>query len=425
MLNVEEGASQVQRQSMNPSSTLTIAIVAGEHSGDILGASLIQALKHKYQSLGYQQVRFVGIAGPRMIAKGCEALFAMEELAVMGLVEVLGRLPRLFKVRHSLIKQLKDCKPDIFIGIDAPDFNLGLEARLKKLGIPTVHYVSPSVWAWRQGRIHKIAKATNLVLALLPFEKPIYDQHKVPCDFVGHTLADEIPVEVDQLASRQQLKSLIPELNIDSPILAVLPGSRRAEVELLSPTFLKACVELKQRLPQLQFVVPFVNKERQQQFHQLLQLHAPQLDVFGLEGHSRLVMQCANAVLLASGTATLEAMLCHCPMVVGYRLKPMSYSIFKHLIKIDYFSLPNLLTQFYQRSEPEEFRYFAPELLQDELTPHALVQELLLLLQNEQPENQMIRDYYAMLHRKIRRDASEQAASSVIRLLRDLQENHG
>lgn len=424
MFEVEQDTAQANQSPAESSSVLTVAIVAGEHSGDILGASLIQALRHKYQSLGYQEIRFVGIAGERMIAQGCQALFAMEELAVMGLVEVLGRLPRLIQVRRSLIKQIKNIQPDIFIGIDAPDFNLGLETRLKKLGIPTVHYVSPSVWAWRQGRIHKIAKATNLVLALLPFEKPIYDTHNVPCDFVGHTLADEIPVEVDQLACRQQLQSLLPLLDVSSPMLAVLPGSRRAEVELLSPTFLAACLELKQRIPALQFVVPFVNEERQAQFEALRDTHAPDLVVHGIQGHSRLVMQSANAVVLASGTATLEAMLCHCPMVVGYRLKPMSYNIFKHLIKIDYFSLPNLLTQFYQRTQPDDFRYFAPELLQDELTSHALVQELLLLLQSEQGEAQSIREYYAMLHRKIRRDASEQAATSVIRLLRDLKESN-
>lgn len=406
---------------VKPSDTLTIAIVAGEHSGDILGASLIKALRQKYQSLGYQNIQFVGIAGERMVANGCKALFAMEELAVMGLVEVLGRLPRLIKVRRSLIRQLDALRPDLFIGIDAPDFNLGLETRLKKRGIPTVHYVSPSVWAWREGRIHKIAKATNLVLALLPFEKPIYDQHNVPCDFVGHTLADEIPVEVDQFSCRQQLHSLIPSLDIKAPILAVLPGSRRAEVDLLTPTFLNACSELKQRIPDLQFVVPFVNEIRQAQFEGLRLEHTPELTVFGVQGQSRLVMQSANSVLLASGTATLEAMLCHCPMVVGYRLKPMSFHIFKHLIKIDYFSLPNLLTQFYQKNQPEEFRIFAPELLQDELTSHALVQELLILLQED---NQPIRDYFAMLHRKIRRDASEQAATSVIRLLRDLQESN-
>lgn len=420
MLPVNDDTS-LEPQFPEPASTLTIAIVAGEHSGDILGASLIQALRNKYQSLGYDNIRFVGIAGERMIAKGCEALFAMEELAVMGLVEVLGRLPRLIHVRRSLIEQLKNIQPDIFIGIDAPDFNLGLEARLKKAGIPTVHYVSPSVWAWRQGRIHKIAKATNLVLALLPFEKPIYDEFKVPCDFVGHTLADEIPVEVDQHACRQQLSSLIPTLDVTSPLLAVLPGSRRAEVELLSPTFLAACVQLKARIPALQFVVPFVNELRQQQFADLKAEIAPELVIHSVQGHSRLIMQSADAVMLASGTATLEAMLCHCPMVVGYRLKAMSYAIFKHLIKIDYFSLPNLLTQFYQRSHPEDYRYFAAELLQDELTPHALVQELLLLLQSPQGENHAVREYYAMLHRQIRRDASEQAASSVIRLLRDLK----
>ncbi|RZM80411.1 lipid-A-disaccharide synthase [Pseudoalteromonas rubra] len=375
---------------------ITIGIVAGELSGDILGAGLIHALREHYPN-----ARFIGIAGPKMLAAGCETLFDMEELAVMGLVEVLGRLPRLLKIRKQLVEHFIAHKPDIYIGIDAPDFNLRVEKPLKAAGIKTVQYVSPSVWAWRQKRIFKIAEATNLVLSLLPFEKAFYDKHEVPCTFVGHTLADEIPLDVDVSAARAKLG-----LKDSDTVLALLPGSRGSEVSQLSETYLLTAKALADKIPNLKILVPLVNDKRKAQFQAIQAQVAPELRTILLDGQSSLAMTAATAVLLASGTATLEAMLYKKPMVVGYKLKPLSYWIFNTFFtfNIKHFSLPNLLAD---EALVEEF-------LQQDCNPDALTDALLPLLKGD--NSALIQRFYD-IHQNIRRDASKQAAQAVVELI--------
>ena len=377
-----------------------IALVAGEVSGDILGAVLIKELRQQYPNS-----RFIGIAGPQMQEQGAESYFDMEELAVMGLVEVLKHLPRLIKIRSTLIQKLLATKPDIFIGIDAPDFNLGVEKILKQHGIKTIHYVSPSVWAWRQKRIFKIAKATDLVLAFLPFEKAFYDRFNVPCRFIGHTMADAIPLVIDRDAACRA-QGLDPQQRY----LAILPGSRGSEVEFLSEPFLQTALLLKQRFPDLQFLVPLINAKRRRQFEQIKQRIAPSLELHLLDGQARSAMMIADATLLASGTAALECMLCKSPMVVGYRMKPFTYWLAQRLVKTDYISLPNLLAN----------QMLVPELIQQQCNPQTLAAELGNYLdQSDSARNRTLalKQRFTELHALIRCDADKQAAQAVVDVL--------
>ena len=383
----------------------TIAIIAGEVSGDILGAGLIHALKARYP-----HAKFIGIGGERMIAEGFETLFDMDELSVMGLVEVLKYLPRLLNIRRSIIEQLSALKPDVFIGIDAPDFNLDVELKLKQQGIKTIHYVSPSVWAWRQKRVYKIAAATNLVLAFLPFEKAFYDRFNVPCRFIGHTMADAIPLK----PNREEACQL---LNLDSTqrYVAMLVGSRGAEVEFLSEPFLQTAQLLHQRYPNVKFLVPLINQKRRQQFEQIKQRVAPELDMILLDGNARAAMIAAEATLLASGTAALEAMLCKSPMVVGYRMKPFTYFLAKRLVKTQYISLPNLLAD----------EMLVPELIQEDCNPTNLAEKLSLYLSEDKSAVQtrhVLLQRFAELHQMIQCNADQQAAQAVIDLL---EQSHG
>lgn len=380
---------------MKPGRPLTIALVAGETSGDILGAGLIRALKAQHPD-----ARFVGVAGPRMQAEGCEAWYEMEELAVMGIVEVLGRLRRLLHIRADLTRRFTELQPDVFVGIDAPDFNITLEGRLKKQGIRTIHYVSPSVWAWRQKRVFKIGAATDLVLAFLPFEKAFYDRFNVPCRFIGHTMADAMPLDPDKNAARATLG-----LSPDVKCLALLPGSRGAEVEMLSADFLRTAQLLRRRFPDLEIVVPLVNAKRREQFEQIKADIAPELNVHLLDGMGREAMIASDAALLASGTAALECMLAKCPMVVGYRMKPFTFWLAKRLVKTDYVSLPNLLAG----------RELVKELLQEECEPVALAAALEPLLEDGAQSHQM-HDTFRALHEQIRCNADVQAAEAVLEL---------
>ncbi|WP_426816905.1 lipid-A-disaccharide synthase [Winslowiella sp. 2C04] len=374
---------------------LTIALVAGETSGDILGAGLIRALKEKHPD-----AHFVGVAGPLMQAEGCEAWYEMEELAVMGIVEVVGRLRRLLKIRRDLTRRFSALRPDVFVGIDAPDFNITLEGRLKQRGIRTIHYVSPSVWAWRQKRVFKIGRSTDLVLAFLPFEKAFYDRFNVPCRFIGHTMADAMPLQPDKLAARQTLG-----IREDARCLALLPGSRGAEVEMLSADFLKTAQLLRTKWPDLEIVVPLVNAKRREQFERIKAEVAPDLPMHLLDGHGREAMVASDAALLASGTAALECMLAKCPMVVGYRMKPVTFWLAERLVKTDYVSLPNLLAG----------RELVPELLQDECQPEKLAAALEPLLSGGEKRDALLATFHE-LHHQIRWNADQQAAEAVLEL---------
>ncbi|MCA3897928.1 lipid-A-disaccharide synthase [Vibrio vulnificus] len=373
---------------------LRIGIVAGELSGDTLGEGFIKAIKAVHPD-----AEFVGIGGPKMIAQGCQSLFDMEELAVMGLVEVLGRLPRLLRVKAELARYFTENPPDVFVGIDAPDFNLRLELDLKNAGIKTVHYVSPSVWAWRQKRIFKIAKATHLVLAFLPFEKAFYDKFNVPCEFIGHTLADAIPLESDKAPARELLR-----LEQDKQWLAVLPGSRGSELKMLSQPFIETCKKLKQVFPELGFVVALVNQKRREQFEQAWKEYAPELDFKLVDDTARNVITASDAVMLASGTVALECMLLKRPMVVGYKVNAFTAFLAKRLLKTQYVSLPNIL------SDSE----LVKEYLQEACTPENLFAEVSNLLMSD---NQTMLDKFAEMHHWIRKDADQQAANAVLKLI--------
>ncbi len=377
------------------SKPLRIGIIAGEVSGDILASALIKEIQ-----LRHPDAIFEGIAGPRMQALGTKALFEMEELSVFGLVEVLGRLPRLFKIRRELLAHFKQNPPDIFIGVDAPDFNIPVELKLRNCGIKTVHYVSPSVWAWRQKRVFKIKKAVDMVLAFLPFEKAFYDEYDVPCRFVGHTMADSIPLE------GPDKRAHIAELGLDPErrYVAILPGSRAAEVNLLSETFLQTARILKQRFDNVSFIVPMVNELRKAQFMAIKDEFAPELDVIVLDGQAREAMAVSDAVLLASGTAALETMLMKRPMVVGYKIKPLTYKIMLRLMKAPFIALPNLLAK----------KEIIVELMQDECQPMALADALSELLEGD---NQALLEQFTDLHKQIRCNADRQAADAVLDLI--------
>jgi lipid-A-disaccharide synthase len=369
-----------------------IGIIAGELSGDILGAGLIHALR-----ASHPDALIEGIGGPQMLAAGFHSHYPLETLSVMGLVEVLKHYPRLKKCRDSLRDHFLQHPPDVFIGIDAPDFNLGLEYALKAAGIRTVHYVSPSVWAWRQYRLRKIARACDLMLTLFPFEADYYQQHNIPVRFIGHPLADDTPLQTDKQAARIRLG--LP----DSVWVAILPGSRRNEVHQLGPPFLETARWLLAQRSDLRFIVPLANAHLKNIFNQQIAQIAPDLPLTLLAGQSREVMAAADVVLMASGTATLEAMLLKRPMVVAYRVAQLTYWLAKLLVHIPYFSLPNLLAG----------ERLVPEFLQHEVIPEKLGAAVLHWLENP-AQVEALENRFTELHHRLRLSASQQAAAAVL-----------
>jgi lipid-A-disaccharide synthase len=378
---------------------LTIGVVAGESSGDNLGAALIRAVRAREPL-----TRFVGVAGPAMQAEGCEALAPASELAVMGLFEVLHHLPRLWRLRGRVRRELLRLRPDLFVGIDAPEFNLNLAPALHAEGIRTVQYVSPQVWAWRPGRARRMARFLDLVLCLLPFERGVYDAAGLKAVFTGHPLADQFPLEPDQGAARRALG-----LHPGRPVVALLPGSRIGEVSRLADDFAAAAAWLAGRRPGLQFVAALADGQTRAMFEAALRACAPGLSVTLVVGRSREALTAASVVLVASGTATLEALLCKRPMVVAYRIGRASAFALRGLglLKIPHFAQPNLLAG----------RRVVPELSQGEVTGPRLGQELERWLDAPQAVAELEAEF-ATIHRQLRLGASERAADAILELAR-------
>lgn len=377
---------------------MQIGIVANEPSGDLLGASVIRELR-----VAVPEARFVGVAGPRMAEAGCESLVEQERLSVMGLVEVLKHLPEQLRIRRYLASYFLDARPDLFIGVDAPDFNLGLERRLRAAGIRTVHLVSPTVWAWRPGRVKGLRAAADLVLSIFPFEEAFLRDHGVPVRYVGHPLADEIPLAVNQADARRALG-----LPTEGPVIALLPGSRAGEVASLAQPFVETAVWCWERRPELRFAVPLVSSRTRELFAQALRQRAPELPAVLADGRSREVIAAADCVLTASGTATLESLLLRRPMVVAYRVDPLTYRLIKalNLVKVPYVAMANLLAE----------RELAPEFLQERCRAELMGPALLDLIDDTQ-RVMAIRAAYERIHRNLRRDAGRQSAVAILDLL--------
>jgi len=375
---------------------LRIAIIAGEASGDLLGAGLIRALTARYP-----QARFEGVAGPRMIDAGCKVLYPMERLAVMGLLETLRRYRELRGVRRRLSKRFIDDPPDLFVGVDAPDFNLSLELALRRAGISTVHYVSPQVWAWRGYRLPKIRRAVDMMLTLFPFEEKFFHERGITARFVGHPLADIIPESPDQAAARTEL-GIAP----DAEVVAMLPGSRLSEVSLLAGPMIGAARWLAGRRPGLRFVVPLVNQQVRDRFETALSACCDRPEMQLLEGNARTAMVASDAVLLASGTASLEALLLERPMVITYRLGRLSWWIANMVVKVPFVGLPNLLAG----------RAVVPELLQDDGTAEKLGAALLRFLEDPK-QTQALKEEFRRIHGILRNHADERAADAVLEVM--------
>ncbi len=392
------GAAAKARALATDSGAPRIVMVAGEASGDNLGASLIEALRARRPGL-----TIAGVAGPRMLAAGCEPWADAERLSVMGLFEVLKHLPDLFALRKDLEARIAAASPDVYIGIDAPEFNLSLAARLKRRGLATIQYVSPQVWAWRPGRVQKMASTLDLVLCLLPFEKRFYDGQGLGAEFVGHPLADRLPLVPDRARARAELG-----FAADATVVALLPGSRRGEVERLSAPFLGAARWLVRELPGVRFVAPMANATARTVFEAASARCGKDLDLLVTDGGADRALTAANCALVASGTATLETLLCKRPMVVAYRVSAATFALVKifGLIKAPFVSQPNLLAG----------KKVVPELIQGTATPERLGAELLDWLEAPTRVAALEKEFLA-IHQTLRRNASERAAEAVLKVL--------
>lgn len=383
-----------------------VAIVAGEASGDLLGFHLIQALQAERAD-----ITFIGIAGPKMMSLGAKSLYPMEKLSVRGYVEVLKHLFGLLKLRKQLLQQLLDEKPDVFIGIDAPDFNFWLERKLKSKGIPTIHYVSPSIWAWRKGRIHKIKRAVSHMLALFPFEAPIYEKVNVPVTYVGHPLADVLPIEPDVQGTKEVLK-----IQPNVIVVAMLPGSRQSEVSQHAQLFVETAQIIQKEYAESQttevlFLVPLITRETRAIFesamHSAYQTH-PELN-FNMQimfGHAHDAMEAADVVIVASGTATLEAALLKKPMVITYRMPYLSWQILKRMQYLPFVGLPNILAN----------KFLVPELLQHEATPQNIADATLRLL-SDKTYLQTLKEAFTSIHHSLKQNSAAKAAKVVLSFL--------
>ncbi|HYM27267.1 MAG TPA: lipid-A-disaccharide synthase [Steroidobacteraceae bacterium] len=378
---------------------LRVAIVAGEHSGDTLGAALIQALRERVPG-----VRCFGVAGPKMVAAGCEALASSEELGVMGLAEVLRHLPRLLRLRGALLRRLLAARPDVFVGIDSPEFNLRLARRLKGAGIRTVQYVSPQVWAWRPGRVRTIGASCDLILCVLPFETEFYARHQVPAVFVGHPLADEIPLVVDRQAARAALG-----LAGGRRIVALLPGSRMAEVTRLAAPFVAAAARIAARDPDCRFIAPMVSQATREAFEKEIMQASAAPEIHVLLGQAQRALGACDGAIVASGTATLETLLTGRPMVVAYKANPVTAFVLRTLglVKVRYFSQPNLLTG----------RALVPEFLQEQVSGEALGDALLREMGDPAHVHELL-EQFDTVHRALRRGGAALAAQAVIECAR-------
>jgi lipid-A-disaccharide synthase len=372
-------------------------MVAGEASGDLLGSRVIAALRARLP-----QATYCGIGGPRMVAAGFESWFPQEALAVRGFVEVVRHLPEVLGVRRALAKRLRAAPPQLFIGIDAPEFNLGLERRLKRAGIVTVHLVSPQVWAWRPGRVATLRAAVSRVLVLFPFEEAIYRAADVPVTYVGHPLADDVPERVDREALRADLK--VPP---QAAVVAVLPGSRQSEIAMMAGPFIEAAKLIARRVPDVRFLVPLATRATRASFEEeVYRRDARGLALTLLFGHAQDALGACDVALAASGTVTLEAALVHRPMVIAYRVAPLSWAIASRLVRVPHIGLPNILC-----GEP-----VVPEFLQDDATPENLAQAVANLLGDE-PVRRAVERRFERLHAAMRRNAAERAADALLPLI--------
>lgn len=375
---------------------MKIGILAGEASGDLLGAKVIQALRARCPD-----IKIEGIGGQAMMSAGCESLFDIERLSVMGLVEPLMRLPDLLKLRRSVYQYFTSHRPDVFIGIDAPDFNLGLEEKLRQAGIPIVHYVSPSVWAWRQKRIHKIKRAVDMMLTLLPFETNIYEQHDIPVRYVGHPLAEQIPLEIDTCCARRSLR-----IDEKTRYIALLPGSRKQEIRHMAEPFLLAAQQLWKQNPDLHFLTSHVNEQRYHEFMAIHQRVTPDLPLHIFTRRTHDVLAASDAVIVTSGTATLETMLFKKPMVIAYRMPWLTHQLAKVLVKTPYVGLPNLLAG----------ELVVPELIQHDAEPLSIA----IHIQNylDHPEQvATLQKKFLEIHQSLKKDSEDCIADAILSLV--------